>query len=54
MKSSEAGFGAEGRDRAMWLRRIAQVELEKAWNSEWIDATLAEAALVTPQLLFCF
>lgn len=46
MRSSEMGFGADGRNKAMWLREWAQRELENAWNSEWIDAGLAEAALI--------
>lgn len=46
MKSSEFEFKSQGRDQAMWLRNSAQLALEKAWASEWIDASLAEAALV--------
>ncbi|KAL0957013.1 hypothetical protein HGRIS_003114 [Hohenbuehelia grisea] len=46
MKSSELEEGHVGRDRALWLRNSAQASLEKAWNSEWIDAQLAEASLI--------
>ncbi|KAF5362709.1 hypothetical protein D9758_011728 [Tetrapyrgos nigripes] len=46
MRSSEAEYGLEGRERALSLRDSAQVTLDKALRSEWIDATLAEAALI--------
>lgn len=46
LQSSELGHAADGRHTATWLRNAAQAELEAAWNSEWRDATLAEAALV--------
>lgn len=46
MRSSEMGYGNQGRSRATWLRDAAQRELESAWNTEWVDAGLAEAALV--------
>jgi len=47
MKSSETELASSGRNRALWLRDAAQAALESAWNSDWIDATLAEAALVS-------
>ena len=47
MKSSEFEYKAPGRDRALWLRGVAQSALERALASEWIDASLAEAALVS-------
>ncbi|KAF8878849.1 hypothetical protein BD779DRAFT_1553503 [Infundibulicybe gibba] len=46
MKSSETENASGGRNRALWLRDAAQEALETAWRSEWIDASLAEAALV--------
>jgi hypothetical protein len=46
MKSSETELASSGRNRALWLRDAAQAALESAWNSDWIDATLAEAALI--------
>ncbi|KAF9066700.1 hypothetical protein BDP27DRAFT_1404271 [Rhodocollybia butyracea] len=46
MKSSEAEYGAEGRDRALLLRDSARGALESSWNSGWIDTMLAEAALI--------
>ena len=48
MKSSEYEYKAPGRDRALWLRNAAQAALEQALASEWVDASLAEAALVSP------
>lgn len=47
MKSSECENRAPGRDRALWLRNAAQGALEQALASEWVDASLAEAALVS-------
>jgi hypothetical protein len=47
MKSSECEYKAPGRDRALWLRNAAQAALEQALASEWVDASLAEAALVS-------
>jgi hypothetical protein len=46
MKSSESELGEAGRTRALWLRDTAQRHLESSWNCQWIDPTLAEAALV--------
>ncbi|GLB44949.1 putative GAL4-like Zn(II)2Cys6 (or C6 zinc) binuclear cluster DNA-binding domain [Lyophyllum shimeji] len=46
MKSSEVEFKAPGRERALWLRNTAQTHLESSMASEWIDASLAEAALI--------
>lgn len=50
MRSSELELGASGRSRAMWLRDVAQSELDKSWNTQFIDYMLAEAALVSPVL----
>ncbi|PBK84181.1 hypothetical protein ARMGADRAFT_1000409 [Armillaria gallica] len=46
MKSSETEYAVQGRTRALYLRNLAQSALEAAWESEWIDAALAEAALI--------
>lgn len=46
MKSSEIELGSAGRSRAVWLRDAAQTALESSWRSQWINVTLAEAALV--------
>ncbi|KAG1751431.1 uncharacterized protein EDB91DRAFT_1105483 [Suillus paluster] len=46
MKSSEMELGSAGRERAVWLRDKAQAWLEASWNSQWIDMTLAKAALI--------
>ncbi|KIJ68076.1 hypothetical protein HYDPIDRAFT_173755 [Hydnomerulius pinastri MD-312] len=46
MKSSEMELGTAGRNRALWLRDQAQASLEASWNSQWIDMTLAKAALI--------
>ncbi|KAF9227168.1 hypothetical protein BS17DRAFT_727147 [Gyrodon lividus] len=46
MKSSEMELGTAGRNRAVWLRDQAQASLEASWNSQWIDMTLAKAALI--------
>lgn len=53
MKSSEMELGTAGRTRAAWLRDQAQASLEASWNAQWIDITLAKAALVRPRLLPC-
>ncbi|KAJ7596839.1 hypothetical protein C8J56DRAFT_918462 [Mycena floridula] len=46
MRSSELENGEEGRNRAIWLRDAAADQMERSWNVEWIDAPLAEAALI--------
>ncbi|KAF8557671.1 hypothetical protein OG21DRAFT_1505168 [Imleria badia] len=46
MKSSEMELGTAGRTRAAWLRDQAQASLEASWNGQWIDITLAKAALI--------
>ncbi|KAF5365879.1 hypothetical protein D9757_011045 [Collybiopsis confluens] len=46
MKSSEAEFGVEGRNQALILRESAQSALEMSYKSGWVDAMLAEAALI--------
>ncbi|KAG6860778.1 hypothetical protein C0995_007682 [Termitomyces sp. Mi166 len=46
MKSSEVEFKAPGRERALWLRDTATMFIQSSINSEWIDASLAEAALI--------
>jgi len=51
MKSSEMELGSAGRERAIWLRDKAQGWLEASWNSQWIDMTLAKAALVSATTL---
>ncbi|OAX40959.1 hypothetical protein K503DRAFT_562213 [Rhizopogon vinicolor AM-OR11-026] len=43
-QSSEAGYGKEGRDRAVRLRDVAQGHLEASLNARWIDDSLAQAA----------
>ncbi|KAG9315829.1 hypothetical protein JVU11DRAFT_3478 [Chiua virens] len=43
-QSSEAGFGREGRRKAMLLRDVAQGALEASLNARWIDEELAQAA----------
>ncbi|KAF9221637.1 hypothetical protein BS17DRAFT_785095 [Gyrodon lividus] len=43
-QSSEAGFGKEGRDKALRLRDIAQGALEASFNARWIDEELVQAA----------
>ncbi|KIJ64647.1 hypothetical protein HYDPIDRAFT_112046 [Hydnomerulius pinastri MD-312] len=43
-QSSEAGFGKEGREKALRLRDIAQGALEASLNAQWIDEELAQAA----------
>jgi hypothetical protein len=52
MKSSEMELGSAGRERAIWLRDKAQAWLEMSWNSQWIDMTLAKAALVRVHPVF--
>jgi len=47
MKSSEFEYKAPGRERALWLRDAAQATLDQALTSDWVDASLAEAALVS-------
>lgn len=47
MKSSEVELRGSGRSRAMWFAEGAKAALVAAWDAaEWVDATLAEAALV--------
>ncbi|KAG9316797.1 hypothetical protein JVU11DRAFT_2861 [Chiua virens] len=46
MKSSEMELGTAGRTRAAWLRDQAQASLETSWNAQWIDMTLAKAAVI--------
>ncbi|KAJ7694383.1 hypothetical protein B0H17DRAFT_1057522 [Mycena rosella] len=49
MRSSNSERGANGRSRAAWLRDNAQTALQIAMsggNDDWIDASLAEAALI--------
>ncbi|KAF8189550.1 hypothetical protein K438DRAFT_2019010 [Mycena galopus ATCC 62051] len=49
MRSSDSERGAAGRTRAAWLRDNAQAALTIAMsggNGDWIDASLAEAALI--------
>ncbi|KAF8842166.1 hypothetical protein BDN67DRAFT_899803 [Paxillus ammoniavirescens] len=43
-QSSEAGFGKEGREKALRLRDIAQGALEASLNARWVDEELAQAA----------
>lgn len=52
-QSSEAGYGKEGRDRALRLRDVAQGHLEASLNARWIDDSLAQAAWVRPPHLKC-
>jgi hypothetical protein len=49
-QSSEAGFGKEGRRKAMCLRDVAQGALEASLNARWIDEELAQAAWVSTLL----
>ena len=51
MKSSAVELSTVGRTRAAWLRDQAQASLEASWNAQWIDITLAKAALVRARLL---
>ena len=46
MKSSQLELGVTGRNRALWLRDAAQSNLEQSLNGQWIDLSLAEAAMV--------
>lgn len=46
IRSSEVEGGAEGRTRAGWLRTEADRYMDKAVQSNCIDASLAQAALV--------
>jgi hypothetical protein len=46
-QSSEAGFGKEGREKALRLRDIAQGALEASLNARWVDEELAQAAWVS-------
>ena len=47
MKSSQLELGITGRNRALWLRDAAQSNLEQSLNGQWIDLSLAEAAMVS-------
>ncbi|KAJ7194475.1 hypothetical protein B0H12DRAFT_714134 [Mycena haematopus] len=50
IRSSDAERGAAGRERAAFLRHSAQEALERTWREGvWLDASLAEAALVIAQ-----
>lgn len=49
-QSSEAGFGKEGREKALRLRDVAQGALEASLNARWIDEELAQAAWVSRYL----
>ena len=49
-QSSEAGFGKQGRRKAMFLRDVAQGALEASLNARWIDEDLAQAAWVCQPL----
>ena len=44
IQSSEVGRGQMGRERALWLRDVAQQFLEAPWRSP--DPALAQAAMV--------
>ncbi|KAG6830738.1 hypothetical protein H0H87_007214, partial [Tephrocybe sp. NHM501043] len=46
MKSSEMEYKAPGRERALWLRDTAETFIQSSISREWIDASLAEAALI--------
>ncbi|KAF8908985.1 hypothetical protein CPB84DRAFT_1843323 [Gymnopilus junonius] len=43
-QSSEIGYGASGRERALRFRDEAQAAMDASFNSGWIDETLAQAA----------
>lgn len=45
-QSSEIGYGAEGRERALRFRDEAQAAMDASFNAGWIDETLAQAAWV--------
>jgi hypothetical protein len=44
IQSSEVGRGQMGRERALWLRDVAQQFLEASWRTP--DPALAQAAMV--------
>ncbi|KAI0784700.1 hypothetical protein C8Q75DRAFT_723967 [Abortiporus biennis] len=46
MRSSEIERGAAGRERALWLRDSAETYMLSACNSQAVDYTLAEAAIM--------
>lgn len=46
-QSSEIGYGANGRERALRFRDEAQAAMDASFNSGWIDETLAQAAWVS-------
>ncbi|KAG6898966.1 hypothetical protein C0993_002144 [Termitomyces sp. T159_Od127] len=46
MKSSEVEYKAPGRERALWLRDSAVSCIQSSISAEWVDAALAEAALI--------
>ncbi|KAJ3992978.1 hypothetical protein F5050DRAFT_1578550 [Lentinula boryana] len=46
MKSSQAEYGAKGREQALIYRDSARSALESSWASSWVDPMLAEAALI--------
>ncbi|KAG6852934.1 hypothetical protein C0991_008048 [Blastosporella zonata] len=46
MKSSEVEYKAPGRERALWFRDNAETFIQRSINSERMDASLAEAALI--------
>ncbi|KAG6896006.1 hypothetical protein C0992_010937 [Termitomyces sp. T32_za158] len=46
MKSSEAEYKAPGRERALWLRDTAATCIQSSISAEWVDASLAQAALI--------
>jgi len=46
-RSSELGYGNQGRERALRFRDEAQAALEASFNAGWIDETLAQAAWVS-------
>lgn len=52
MKSSQLELSVAGRNRALWLRDAAQSNLEQSLNGQWIDLSLAEAAMVGSSFLF--
>lgn len=51
-QSSDAGFGKQGRRKAMRLRDVAQGALEASLNARWIDEELVQAAWVGSPLCF--
>ena len=46
-RSSEIGYGNQGRERALRFRDEAQAALDASFNAGWIDETLAQAAWVS-------